>query len=72
MALQLCNSQKIRLASKPIVTQEKLAATLQILGWDIERFGVSKIERGVRQVTDKEVLLLAEALGVSVGRLFES
>jgi hypothetical protein len=33
---------------------------------------VSKIERGVRQVTDKEVLLLAKALNVPASRLMES
>lgn len=54
---------------KPPLTQEGLAARLQLLGWDIDRFGISRIERGVRQVTDKELLLLSEALSVPVGRL---
>lgn len=47
------------------VTQEELAARLCTLGWDVDRFIVSKIERGERQVTDKELLMLAEALDVS-------
>ena len=63
--------KEIRLANQPSITQEQLATKLQVLGWDIDRFGISKIERQVRQVTDKEVLLLAEALNVPVSRLME-
>jgi len=60
------NIKAIRLAKKPQITQDNLASRLQTLGWDIDRFGVSKIERQQRQVIDKEILLLAKALGVSV------
>jgi transcriptional regulator with XRE-family HTH domain len=61
--------KEARLLHKPPLTQEQLASKLQILSWDIDRFGISKIERGMRQVTDKELLLLAEALGVSTSTL---
>ena len=60
-----------RLKRSPSLTQEELAIQLQLLNWRIDRFGVSKIERGERQVTDKEVLLLAEALGVSTSFLLK-
>ena len=62
--------KELRLTCSPSLTQEALASKLQILGWDIDRFGVSKIERGQRQVTDREVLMLAKALGVSVTQVF--
>lgn len=64
------NVKKARLSHHPPLTQEMLAVRLQVLGWDIDRFGISKIERGERQVTDKEVLLFAKALNVSVLELF--
>ena len=54
----------------PRLTQEQLAARLQILGWEISRSGVGKIESGIRQVTDVEVKKISEALGVSIGWLF--
>lgn len=57
--------KKARLSHNPKISQEGLAIKLQTLGWDIDRFGVSKIERGERQVTDKELLLLSKALGPS-------
>lgn len=58
-----------RTKKRPRLTQEQLAVKLQILGWNIDRFGISKIERGQRQVLDKEVLLLAKALEVAVSEL---
>lgn len=66
--LNICgpNVKRARLSRSPIMTQERLAVTLQILGWDIDRFGVSKIERGERQVTDKELVMLARALNIDV------
>ena len=63
--------KNIRLKRQPPITQNDLAARLQILGWKITRFGISKIERGERKVTDKEILLLSQALNVSVQELFQ-
>jgi transcriptional regulator with XRE-family HTH domain len=64
------NVQRIRESKN--LTQERLAAELQMLGWDADRFIVSKIERGQREVTDKEIVLLAKVLGASAGELFEN
>ncbi len=59
-----------RLCHQPRLTQAALAARLQLDGWDIEQSGVAKIETGLREVRDTEVVKLAKALGVSVGWLF--
>jgi len=53
------------------ITQELLAIKLELSGWHINRFTISKIERGERQVTDIEVDLLANALKISIQQLFE-
>jgi HTH-type transcriptional regulator, cell division transcriptional repressor len=53
----------------PRLTQAELAAKLQVEGWDIDRGGVAKIEAGIRQVTDVEVVRLAKALQISVSWL---
>lgn len=50
---------------KPKLTQENLAIRLQLSGWNCDRFTISKIERGERQVTNREVQMLSKALGVS-------
>ena len=60
----------IRLSKQPPMTQDELAINLEILGWQIDRFGISKIERGERRVIDKELHLLAKALGIGIESLF--
>jgi transcriptional regulator with XRE-family HTH domain len=52
------------------MTQEQLAIRLEVAGWRVDRFIVFRIERGERQVLDKEVLLIAKVLKVSVSSLF--
>lgn len=52
------------------MTQEQLAIRLEVAGWRVDRFIVSRIERGERQVLDKEVQLIAKVLKVSVTNLF--
>ena len=57
--------QEARLKFKPPLSQEELAARLQLDGWKISRGTLSKIEAGIRQVTDFEVMILARTLKVS-------
>ena len=63
---------KVRVArklSQPPLTQGELAARLQVLGWGIEQSGVSKIEQGLRPVSDVEVVVISRALNVTAGWL---
>ena len=53
------------------LTQADLAARLEIRGIKIDRAGVAKIEGGRRQVSDVELVALADALGVSAASLLE-
>ncbi|MBW2031751.1 MAG: helix-turn-helix transcriptional regulator [Deltaproteobacteria bacterium] len=59
-----------RLEHSPPLTQEELANILQTQGWDVSRNIIAKIEIGIRQVTDIELIQLAGALGVPVSWLF--
>lgn len=47
------------------LSQEQLAAKLQLLGYNIGQKAVSRLETGDRVVTDYELLLLAQVLNVS-------
>ncbi len=51
------------------LSQEQLAAKLQLLGYSIGQKAVSRLETGDRVVTDYELLLFAQALNVSPLRL---
>jgi transcriptional regulator with XRE-family HTH domain len=59
-----------RLSAKPAVTQEQLAARLQVAGFEyIDQAKVSRIESGERPVQDYELLAISKALGVTPGWL---
>lgn len=55
----------------PCLTQAELASRLKRNGWKISRGTLAKIESGVRQVTDIEVMYLAQTLRVSTFELLD-
>jgi HTH-type transcriptional regulator, cell division transcriptional repressor len=60
---------RVRLTRKKMkepITQQDLSARLGVMGINIDRVSISKIESGHRFVADFEVLAIAEALDVSV------
>jgi HTH-type transcriptional regulator, cell division transcriptional repressor len=61
--------REARLNRQPPLTQDELAKKLKKFGLEIDRVGISKIETGLRQVHDREVVHLARALEVSVAWL---
>lgn len=52
-------------------TQEQLVAKCNLIGWNISRSTLAKIEARVRRVTDFEVSFLAKALKVPEQKFFE-
>lgn len=52
------------------ITQEQLAAKLQLCGCDITRSAVAKIEVGQRHVYPDEIKLIKEILDTSFEELF--
>lgn len=62
---------KIRLLrEKKNMTQEQLSAKLQILGCDITRSAVAKMEVGQRHIYPDEIKLIKEILDVSFNEMF--
>lgn len=55
-----------RLRAQPKLTQSELAARMQLAGFNLDRVSIAKIESRHREVTDRELVALAEALSVSV------
>ncbi|HRR75934.1 MAG TPA: helix-turn-helix transcriptional regulator [Ruminococcus sp.] len=58
------------LREKAGITQEQLAAKLQVSGCDITRSAVAKIEVGQRHLYPDEIILLKELLGTSYDDIF--
>ena len=52
------------------LTQDMFAARCGVVGWDLSRGTLAKIEAGVRCVTDAELWVLARALKCSPEKLF--
>ena len=66
----LVGTQIRRLRMAAGLSQEALAAKLQLAGWDISRAGLSKIESRLRRVNDAEAYLLAKVLGCALTDIF--
>ncbi|MEO8613782.1 MAG: helix-turn-helix transcriptional regulator [Luteolibacter sp.] len=60
--------RRLRIAAS--LSQEALAAKLQVAGWDISRGGLSKIEACLRRVNDAELWMLAKTLSCPLTDLF--
>lgn len=56
----------VRNSINPKVTQSALAARLQLQCINLDRVAISKIELGMRLVTDVELVALAKALDTTV------
>jgi len=63
------NIRKLR--EKAGLTQEQVAAKLQINGCDITRSAVAKIEVGQRHLYPDEIILLRKILSASYEEIFE-
>ncbi|MDE5859346.1 MAG: helix-turn-helix domain-containing protein [Oscillospiraceae bacterium] len=59
------------LREKKRVTQEILAAKLQVNGCDITRSAVAKIEVGQRHLYPDEIILIKQILGVTYDEIFD-
>ncbi len=58
------------LREKKKITQEQLAARLQVCGCDITRSAVAKIEVGQRHLYPDEIILIKNILNVTYDEIF--
>jgi len=54
------------------LSQDELAAQCNVLGWDISRGTLSKIEAEIRRVNDAELLILARVLKLTPNDLLSA
>lgn len=65
-----CSGKRIQAARKKKgISQEELAAQIQLKGLDINQKAISRVESGKRVVPDYELPFYASILGVSVSWL---
>lgn len=63
------NIKKIRKEQK--ITQDELCARMQVMGYQISRSDISKLENGKKFITDFELLGFSKALKISILDLFD-
>lgn len=61
----------LRIRKEKKVTQEDLCARMQVMGYQISRSDISKLENGKKFIADFEVYGFAKALKVSISDLFD-
>ncbi len=61
----------LRIRKEKKVTQEDLCARMQVMGYQISRSDISKLENGKKFIADFEVYRFAKALKVSISDLFD-
>lgn len=59
------------LREKEKITQEQLSAKLQVMGCDITRSAVAKIEVGQRHLYPDEIILIKKILNTSYDQIFD-
>ena len=69
-AMNIIGPQLRRIRYQQGLTQPALTRKCQLVGWDISREGIAKIESQLRGVSDLEVVKLAKALRVHFSVLF--
>ena len=61
----------IRESMNPPLSQRKLAEKLQVIGLDIDRHVIRRIENGERFVTDIEIKIFCDTLKISYSDLLD-
>lgn len=63
------NVRELRLSYPTKLSQRALADKMQVIGIDVDKNAIQRIESGKRFVTDIELKALAEIFGVSLDEL---
>ena len=54
------------------LSQRKLAAKMQLLGFDVDHYFIRRVENGERFVTDIDLVIFAKALEVSISDMISA
>ena len=67
----LCGKKLEFLRKQQNLSQRKMAAKLQLAGYDVDNHFIRRIENGERFITDIELLMFSEFFHVEIAELFE-
>lgn len=62
----LCGKKIAAIRKSKKLSQRKLAAKMQLLGFDVDHYFIRRVENGERFVTDIDLVIFSKALEVSI------
>ncbi len=68
----LCGRRIARIRKEQNLSQRKLAAKMQLMGFDVDHYFIRRVENGERFVTDIDLVLFSRALDVPISDLISS
>ncbi len=60
----LCGKKIAEIRKSQNLSQRKLAAKMQLLGYDVDHYFIRRVENGERFVTDIDLVIFARSLNV--------
>lgn len=62
----ICGKRIAQIRKEQGLSQRKLASKMQLLGYDVDNFFIRRVENGERFVTDIDLKIFCEALGIEL------
>ena len=68
----LCGHRVAQIRKAKKISQRRLAAEMQLLGFDVDHYFIRRVENGERFVTDIDLVIFARALDVPITELLSA
>ena len=62
----LCGKKLMQIRKSKKLSQRKLAAKMQLIGFDVDHYFIRRVENGERFVTDIDLVIFARALEIPI------
>ena len=68
----LCGRKIAEIRKSKKLSQRKLAAKMQLLGFDVDHYFIRRVENGERFVTDIDLVIFSRALQVPIDNMLSA
>lgn len=68
----ICGKEIVRIRKSKKLSQRKLAAKMQLLGFDVDHYFIRRVENGERFVTDIDLVIFSRALEVPISEILSA
>jgi transcriptional regulator with XRE-family HTH domain len=68
----LCGKRIAEIRKSKKLSQRRLAAKMQLLGFDVDHYFIRRVENGERFVTDIDLVIFSRALEVPISQMLSA